>query len=340
MAVSVYLAVVIKQAKEISPPGANQMSSAIAEKQVINILQFALSRTYSDGVPVDPRYVKYRSAVQSNQSDPSKNQNVQFLRELLSQMGMELNLDKKNDQSNLSTSASEDNGKTDEGAASQQGILYTPRQRPFTLSVNGADYEISVLPIDSRPNINYLQSEALERYLVFLGIDPSKAKRIAYAIADWVDSDDFISDEGVEFNYYLNLDHSYRPRNNPIRSWGELFYIKDVTPDLVHLMKQHFTYVGEERQVCAKYLAPESLAALADIPVAVSRQYFDYQQLPKKDNSLQDLIGNTDIEKIAKVADWDCAESQFIIMRIKSVQAEIEGVFDKKQKQLASWRLL
>jgi hypothetical protein len=334
-ALSVYLAVIIKQSHNIQPPGNSQLTLAISEKQTLNILQFVLSLTYPSSLPVDPRLHIYQNSSSTSQSDPDKNENVLFLKELLSQMGMELDLSKKNASNN-----SENTKLSAPPESTQQGIIYYPRSKPFKLKVLNDQYSISILPIDAKPNINYLSVSAMEHYLAYLGIKKDGAKQLSHTLADWIDTDDFTSDYGAELGYYLKSEIPYTPRNAPVRDWGELYYVKYITPDIIALLKNNFVLAGNHKTIAAKYSTPEIISALANIPLEASKKYFSYHQGKLRNVSLMNLLSSSQIEAINSIAQWESREKDILLVQISSSESRIEGIFNTKEKKIYSWRFI
>ena len=64
---------------------------------------------------------------------------------------------------------------------------------------------------------------------------PNMTDEIAYAIIDWIDADDNISNtsSGAESSYYLDRQPAYRCKNAPLDSIEELLLVRDVSPDLL-----------------------------------------------------------------------------------------------------------
>jgi competence ComEA-like helix-hairpin-helix protein len=75
---------------------------------------------------------------------------------------------------------------------------------------------------ESRLNLNTASTEALGRI-------SGMTTNIVAAIADWRDSDNTVSPNGAEVDYYAGYQPPYRPRNGPFQSVRELLMVRDVS---------------------------------------------------------------------------------------------------------------
>ena len=338
-AIAVYLAFVIKQAHNVTPSGNSQFTLAISKRQSINILQYVLSKTYSSTLKVDPRLNTYRKISQSPATDPNKNENVQFLKNLLAQMGWKIDLNKKSGGSAIGDKQTSQQPSPANDAL-KQGVLYAPAKKVYKLTVADTQYKIQILPIDARPNLNFLPLRNLQFYLVYLGLSQKQAKTLAYTIQDWIDEDDFSSSYGAEYNAYLSRPIPYKPRNAPIQEWGELFYLKGMQPALLALLRDNFVLHGRHKRVNAQYITPEILSGLTGLPLDTTRKYIAYQEKPTKDVTLDNILTTQDIARINSVAKWGLADKELIIVRVESAQTRLEAIFDSKRKIVLEWRFI
>jgi len=94
-------------------------------------------------------------------------------------------------------------------------------------AMNGVSYNVIVSDESGKLDINTASWEQL------MGL-PGMYSDIADAIIDWRDSDEDVSEEGVEYGYYENLTFGYPIRNAPFRTIRELLLVKGVTEELFY----------------------------------------------------------------------------------------------------------
>ena len=68
--------------------------------------------------------------------------------------------------------------------------------------------------------------------MMLMGL-PGMTDDVADNILDWIDADDTARPNGVESQYYGQLNPPYQPRNGPPTSIEELLLVKGVTPELL-----------------------------------------------------------------------------------------------------------
>ena len=121
--------------------------------------------------------------------------------------------------------------------------------QPETLKF-GRD-QVSVLATDEGGKINLNTAEAyvLINLLKIAGrLDPAQAKRTAYAIIDYRDPDDFVSefyDRGSERDMYQSAGLAFRPKNAPLEFIGELMLVKGMTKEIYHRLRGYITIYGD-----------------------------------------------------------------------------------------------
>ena len=117
----------------------------------------------------------------------------------------------------------------------------------------GAKIALNIDDLQSRFNINSLLAAngkedpvAVDRFnrlvmaaaeKVGMNIGPNDAKLITNSVLDWIDPDVDARYPGAEDDYYLRLEHPYRPANRPMASVSELRLIRGVKPKLYHALE-------------------------------------------------------------------------------------------------------
>lgn len=95
-------------------------------------------------------------------------------------------------------------------------------------------------------NLNGLSLQNVNVFINFLellDVDPESAQQIAFAVIDWVDTNDQPSDpvRGVEDEYYSTQVPAYHCKNMPIESLPELLLIRGITKELYAKMVNYVT---------------------------------------------------------------------------------------------------
>jgi len=111
--------------------------------------------------------------------------------------------------------------------------------RPIVYNYRGIFLSVRIQDECGKLNVNRVakerEFEIFRRLFEELGIEPS----VADSIRDWIDPDDEPQPEGAESSYYEAL--GYRPTNGPIKSLGELLYVKGVDEPLFKKLKNYLT---------------------------------------------------------------------------------------------------
>ena len=93
-------------------------------------------------------------------------------------------------------------------------------------------------------NLNRADDEELRRLFIALRVDAGEADRLAQAIADWRDPDDFHRARGAERDAYLAAGARTLPRNGPFQSVAELLGVRGMTAALFERVRPQLTLLG------------------------------------------------------------------------------------------------
>lgn len=297
MAIAVVLGHTSAQQRTLARASTAQMQEALATRQLLNVLDFVLHRAQSLEIALDPRLAQYQQLTSAQAETGKSHEDIlEQLRQLLGAMGMELDLERDPEQEAdaLQPTESAGDGEGTSAGTGSRGVLrpfYRPSRKDYALRVDDQDFAIAIWPINARPSLNGLPYAPLRRYLVYLGLSEDAAARLAGALVDWRDADDFVSDSGAEFEAYTGK--GYRPRNGPFRSWQELAYVKGCGPSVRRLLRGHFVLHGNHKKVLKAHLTPGELASLAGVPESHAALALD-----PKSQDWQDSVPLEDVEKI------------------------------------------
>ena len=302
-------------------------------EEALNVLNYVLAHTAVQTQKVDPRFIEYqREAI--TQADQANSGIVQELQDILAQIGMEVDLEDAARSSIEIVEEPEQVLLSEPSATIRQRSLFGVDDKPYKIKPGEIDYEITIRPANALPNLNVLPRKALLRYLVYLGLDQAAATRLAGVIQDWVDDDDFLRDAGAESMQYA---FGQGPRNEPIKTWGEVFYLKGATTQLVEFLRRHFILHGELHRVHASYLDPEALAALTDIPLQAVTAALENKAARQTDYTpLDEVLLDDHARKFLSLVAWD-TDNQVLIIEIAGSTVVLSVVFDVKTQQVLDW---
>jgi general secretion pathway protein K len=110
-------------------------------------------------------------------------------------------------------------------------------------------------------------------------VDPNLIEGIVDSIADWVDSDDLVTQpSGAEEDYYQRLPKPYHCKNKPMDSLSELHLVKGMTDDIYQKVSPYLT-VSSSGQINVNTADSIVLQALGFDEEAV-KQLMDRRPLP------------------------------------------------------------
>jgi hypothetical protein len=270
----------------------NQMKSGVPQQQekIVNrllqqteatlLVDFILADSRRIDLGIDSRYQRFRQLLATDPARVSEiGEALEQLRSALAQYGFNIQ------------------GRDELGAGSQKWEdkeLYLAEGGGRLVSIGSHDiqlgnrrYQVMITPGNALPNLNALPYDALVRYLQYLAIPEKEARELAADLIDWRDKDDFRTDQrGAEQEYYRAQSPSYLPRNDTIKTWQELAYLRNMNAERLHLLQENFMIARPElSQVLTTRLKPEALAALADLkPETVNNLLTDFANLMKRQN--------------------------------------------------------
>ena len=305
-----------------------QLEEALAQRELVSALDFVLMRSSALDIDLDPRLVALLRIERDERGERDRNKDmVEVLRQLLAGTGMELDVE-------LGAAEEDAQDKAPAVAARRWDTLpqvFSPSLTPFELHpAKGRSLRVQVWPINAKPNLNLIDREPLEHYLRHIGVAAEAASRFAGVLIDWRDADDITTQYGAELDVYLP--RGYRPRNAAIRSWQELVYLDGVTPALVRVLREHFVLYGQQGRIHLAHLAPQSLAALAAIPlddaVRVIEQGLDaIETLPEQSARIIRRIATSQVDDTL----W--------LVRIDTAHASLQALYSPTEQRLIEWTL-
>ena len=114
--------------------------------------------------------------------------------------------------------------------------------RPIVYNYRGIAVSVSIRDECGKVNLNALYDKrlfkVLKRLFEEIGVEPS----VADSIKDWVDRDSSPEPSGAEEDFYEGL--GYKPSNGPMRSLGELLYVRGIDERLYKKLQKYLTIYG------------------------------------------------------------------------------------------------
>jgi general secretion pathway protein K len=140
-----------------------------------------------------------------------------------------------------------------------------------TTALERARYVVSIRDVNALVNVNRADDAQLRHLLLALRIDARAANRIAQAVLDWRDEDDFRRVDGAERREYIDGCRAVLPRNGPFESVDEVQHVMGMTPELFTRVRPYLTTEGSGRINFTTASAPVLAAApgMSDEAVAV-----------------------------------------------------------------------
>lgn len=350
------LAVLLAAMQRIRPPSTQgiekQLGRALQSVESRAVLEYVQAGLRADKHAPDPRFDAYRRVFTDQQGAiAASDDRVAFLKELLRSLNYNLDI---NDPTAIAPAPAGESlleqkhrriadreKKKQQSAARAQS--FSARKEPFLLDLGETRYSITIHPANTLPNLNRLPLEPLLRYLKHLGLPEREAQRLAGALIDWRDSDDSRSENGAEGDYYQGLQPAYRPRNGDIKTWQELAYLREMTPDILQLLRENFTLDGPGYAVLGDYAPKAALAALADLPEATITIALEHQQYAGRDNGgsqpveLRDLLLDREARAFQEIATFS-SHTDVVLIRITGPQFIRSVRYDVvRNKILGEW---
>ena len=113
-----------------------------------------------------------------------------------------------------------------------------------TTTIGDARYIVTLRDASAALNLNRASEEELRRFFGAFRVDFGAADRLAQAIMDWQDADDFHRARGAEREDYLQAGAHVLPTNRPFDHLSDLRHVAGMTPDLYRVVRPHLTLLG------------------------------------------------------------------------------------------------
>lgn len=333
------LAIVIKKTKTNAESVLVNQRVPIEQRQIINILNYVLIHTNEYNIKVDSRLIKYEENIKEKKaaiSSGDREKNIAFLQELLKSADWNLDIDDLDSNKKKGVDEKSHTKAQEKHIESKKLIKrkFFVSQKPYQLSLNGSQYEVTIYPINALPNINTISEKTLVNYLSYKGVSEKLAQVAAAAIKDWIDKDDFVRIGGAERGYYGVLSPvSYNPKNANIQSWQELDYIKSLTPEVINIIRKNFVFYEKVTPLSKLFLNNKELAILAGL---TDKEFDDAVEYIAESHS-EDILAPEHVLQYKKFISDESDDEKYIIINIHGSLISLRAIYNIQDKKLISF---
>ncbi len=142
---------------------------------------------------------------------------------------------------------------------------------PLEGSAGNVRYRVRIHDLGARLNINRVDEPTLARFLIAVGLDASRAGRMAQTILDWRDPDSLRRARGAESETYERSEAPRLPTNRAFRAVDELRWVEAVRQEELDRLAGLVTVRGSGRVNLSS--APEAvLLSLPGMPPVMVRE--------------------------------------------------------------------
>ena len=158
--------------------------------------------------------------------------------------------------------------------------------RTYVWHFDGAIVRIILRDESARINLNRAPEALIKGLLKYCGLSDAEVARLADAIFDWRDADDFRRPNGAEARDYEAAGRSYKPANAAFETIDELRLVLNMTPEVFRKLKGLLS-VHSSRAGFNSLSAPaEILYALPEVNADAVAQYLAQRDRARAENQL------------------------------------------------------
>jgi general secretion pathway protein K len=179
----------------------------------------------------------------------------------------------------------------DERASTVATDPWTYLQRQDSSELGGVEYTLEYRDLGARLQLNRASEDELRRLLRALRIDWGEADRVAQAIADWRDPDDFPRGRGAERAHYLELGAIALPANRPFGAVRELRYVRGIDEDLLDRVAPHVSIDGSG-EINVNSASREVLLTLKGVNEEAAELILRLRRSPRGIRALNDIAND------------------------------------------------
>ncbi len=311
-------------------------------KKINSIFNFAITEMRGEPMAVDSRWEVERKIVLVDQTRISLGGSgapIENLREMLSQMGFQLNIPDMTQVNNALNALREEKVAIERGSLAQYGLpkKYAIDASPYTINFDGSPYTLEMYPANAKPNLNYMDEEDLDRYLQWLGIDKKDSLRMAQLIVDFRDRDTSALGGNTEGPFQTDSRFITRFMNEDIGRIDVLSYIPGFDSSVVNFLRKNFNWHGNDARINYKYNTKEAIAAYTDLRpelVAAALEYERQKNDPLYTETLQGLLGTDEAEIWKSKVTDEYIQTEPVHMILKDKTIQLHAIYYPERKKI------
>jgi general secretion pathway protein K len=158
--------------------------------------------------------------------------------------------------------------------------------RTYTWEFDGVAVRIIVRDESAKIDLNQAPEALLKGLLKNSGLNDEEVARLADAIADWRDADDFKRANGAEARDYEAAGRNYKPANGPFETIDELRLVLNMTPELFKKLSGLLTVHSFRAGFNSVSAVPEVLYAIPEVDREAVAQYVAQRERARAENQL------------------------------------------------------
>lgn len=148
---------------------------------------------------------------------------------------------------------------------------------------DGVTVRIMIRDESARININRAPEALIQGLLRNAGLNDEEVARLADAIADWRDPDDFRRANGAEARDYEDAGRNYTPANGAFETIDDLRLVLNMTPEVYKKISGSLTVHSARTGFNALTAAPEVLYAIPGVNRDAVAQYIAQRERARKE---------------------------------------------------------
>lgn len=336
------MAYFFKQAPSAPAQLERTLAHPINWKKISSVFNFVLFEMKGEPMAVDARWEMERKIVLVDQTRISLGGSgapIENLREMLSQMGFQLNIPDLSQVNKALNALQEEKVRIERGTISNFGLpkRYSLDNSPQTIAFDGENYILEIYPGNAKPNLNYIDQEDLERYLIWLGIEDRAAEKLSQFLVDFHDEDRNALAGNTEGPFQSDNRYITKFPNRLIDRFDQLSYIPGIDAAMINFLRRNFTIYGTDARINYKYNTPAGIAAYTELQpaeVAAALQYEKQKNDPLYNQTLVGLIGTDSAKKWNEKVTDSASQDQPVHVVLKGKKIELHADYLPERKKI------
>ena len=155
--------------------------------------------------------------------------------------------------------------------------------RTYPWAFDGVTVRIMIRDESAKINLNRAPEALIQGLLRNAGLNDEEVARLADAIADWRDPDDFRRANGAEARDYEDAGRNYTPANGAFETIDDLRLVLNMTPEVYKKISGSLTVHSARTGFNSLTAAPEVLYAIPEVNRDAVAQYIAQRERARKE---------------------------------------------------------